>query len=200
MCSVPITDYLAMGINKLLLCTHTQRIIHKFHKHNFKWYMPESKDHIPFLQNSEAGRMTHMIKIKSTRIGINFIRCLLKPCTWKVKRRQHHFCANHSLYICRSYYGINWLPWLWRLRSPTVSARWTPGKAGGAVWRPENWRTNMVLIPFRVWRPPKIRNVKGKGTMSSLSPVKRENGSPPCFCSLQALNRLDDAHAHWGEK
>lgn len=91
-------------------CVHIHRIIHESHKHNVKWYMSENKDHIPFLQNSEAGRMNQMIKVKSTRIGINFIMCLLKPCTWKVRRTKHQFYGNLSLYMCESYYWKKLVP------------------------------------------------------------------------------------------
>lgn len=48
-----------------------------------------------------------------------------------------------------------------------------------------------------IQKKPKFRfESKGRRGLSQMEAIRRE-GRP--FCSIQAFNRLDDAHLHWGK-
>ena len=74
-----------------------------------------------------------------------------------------------------------------------LSAIWGPRKADGVwVWRSENqehWWCNSQSEGRRRL----ISQLKQSGR-------EREFSLSPCFCFIQALNGLDEAHPHWGER
>lgn len=94
--------------------------------------------------------MNHVIRVKGTRGGTDFIMYALGRLGHGVT------CMVISHHTRETFLTVrNGLPRPWRLRSPTVSAGWTPGKAGGPLG--SQW------CKFRPRSEcPKTRNVKGK--------------------------------------
>ena len=78
------------------------------------------------------------------------------------------------------------------------SASWRPKRAGGVVQRPQSPRTNRVDSTLDLNSRESRASRAGKdGWPSSNSEIKSISSFLP-FCSIQALNRLNDAHPHWG--
>lgn len=102
------------------------------------------------------------------------------------------------------YYG-NWLMWLWRLRKTTVCCL-KAGNPGNLViqfsvwvWRPKNQGSWWYYILVWVWRPKNWKCWCPRAEDECLiSGKESEVPLPLLFCSIKALNRLDDAHLHWG--
>ena len=102
------------------------------------------------------------------------------------------------------YYG-NWLMWLWRLRKTTVCCL-KAGNPGNLViqfsvqvWRPKIQGSWWYYILVWVWRPKNWKCWCPRAEDECLiSGKESEVPLPLLFCSIKALNRLDDAHLHWG--
>lgn len=78
--------------------------------------------------------------------------------------------------------------WLWRPRNLMISC-WQAGELGKPM-------TELSLNP-KAWEP---RASKTEGERRQMSQLNRRVNSPflHLYVLIQVLNRLDDAHLHWG--
>lgn len=111
-----------------------------------------------------------------------FSQAVLEP-MWVLQRNR-----TNSVYIMR-FIKRNWLTWVWWPRSPTTChLQAGPRRAGGGnssssskAWEQERWCES---------------HSKGKRLtdVSALAEGEGKLSLPPPFCSVRALDRVDDAH------
>ena len=62
------------------------------------------------------------------------------------------------------------------------------------------WESGSWMVQTAVWVPnPENQIPKGRRRLLSRSSSQAESEFNLPFCSIQALNSLNDAHSHWGE-